>query len=412
MDLKEFEDWELEKRWREVPGVADVSSFGGMVKQFQVLISPLTLSNYGISISQVVQSLSANNQNSGGGFIRHGEETYNIRGIGKADNPEDIGQIVVAQKGGTPVRIKHLGQVAIGAQPRLGKIAMSMRNPDGSIDDRNDVVEGIILSRTGETDEEVLNGVHEKLKEIKEKYLPSDIQLIPYLDRSELIQMTTKTVEENMASGMILVLVILLFFLGNVRAALIVSATIPLSLLFASILLDIRKIPANLLSLGALDFGMIVDGAVVMVENIIRHKEHRKKQGLPASEENIFQLDHRGGARGRAADRLRTGHHYFVIPSDFHSATDRRTFVLADGMDGNLRVARRSAFDFDGGAGFEFVLFERLLKRMAQSGPSLARGELPLSTGMGSGAEVVDHRRRTRFIRTDDLSRVRRADWL
>lgn len=284
MELKEIEDWRLERLWKEVPGVADVVSFGGAVKQFQVLINPLTLSNYGLSTGNVIQALSANNQNSGGGFITHGEESYNIRGIGKADNPDDIGNVIVSQKGGTPVRVKNLSHVTIGEQPRLGKISMSERLPDGSIDQREDVVEGVLLSRTGEVEEQVLDRIHEKLKTINGKELPSDVKVKPFLDRSDLIKMTTETVEENMVSGMVLVFLVLLFFLGNLRAALIVAVTIPFSLLIASILLDLRHIPANLLSLGALDFGMVVDGAVVMVENIFRHKQMRGQKGEDTSE--------------------------------------------------------------------------------------------------------------------------------
>jgi heavy metal efflux system protein len=299
MDLKTLEDWELEKRWREVPGVADVSSFGGLVKQFHALLNPISLGNYGLTTNNVVQALSANNQNSGGGFIGHGDETYNIRGIGKADTAEDIGNIVITQKGGTPVRMKHVGQVVIGASPRLGKIAMSERMSDGHVEDDDDVVEGIVLSRTGEADDNVLEGIHQKFKEIKEKYLPAGVTLKPFLDRSELIKLTTRTVEENMVSGMILVLIILLFFLGNIRSAMIVTVTIPLALLFASILLDLKKIPANLLSLGALDFGMIVDGAVVMVENIFRHKQEQKKND-PNTKENIIELV---GAAAREVER-------------------------------------------------------------------------------------------------------------
>jgi cobalt-zinc-cadmium resistance protein CzcA len=289
MDLKEIEDWELERRWKEVPGVADVSSFGGMVKQFQVLISPLTLSNYSLTTANVIQALSANNQNSGGGFITHGNESYNIRGIGKADNPTDIGNVIVTQKGGTPIRIRNLGQVQVGEQPRLGKISLSRHLPDGSVEKNEDAVEGIVFSRTGEVEDSLLGRLHDKLKEINEKYLPSDIKIRPYLDRADLIKMTTGTVEENMLSGMLLVFLILLFFLGNLRSALIVAVTIPFALLIASILLDWHKIPANLLSLGALDFGMVVDGAVVMVENIFRHKEMRKRRG-ETEKENILQL--------------------------------------------------------------------------------------------------------------------------
>jgi heavy metal efflux system protein len=281
MELKEIEDWELEKRWKEVPGIADVSSFGGMVKQYQAILSPTALGNYGLSTSNVVQAIAANNQNSGGGFLFRGLQSYNIRGVGKASTSQDLEKIVVAAKNGTPIRVGNLGHVVIGEQPRLGAISLSERLPDGSIDDRDEVVEGIVLSRTGEIDQQVLERIHKKKEEIEKNYLPSDIKIKPYLDRSELIELTSHTVQENMITGMCLVCIILLFFLGNLRSALIVALTIPLSLLFASILLDLRHIPANLLSLGALDFGMIVDGSVVMVENIFRHRRERQKDGKP-----------------------------------------------------------------------------------------------------------------------------------
>jgi len=281
MELKELEDWEMEKRWKEIPGVADVSSFGGMVKQFQVLLNPSSLANYGLSTANVVQALSNNNQNFGGGFLIRGEQALNIRGVGTARELKDIENVIVSQKSGSPVRVKNVGQVVIGNQPRLGKVSMAEHMPDGSIDDREDIVWGKVLSRTGEVDEIVLNRIHEKAKEIQKTFLPRDIKIKTYIDRLKLIHLTTDTVEENMATGMALVLVVLLFFLGNLRSAMIVAATIPLSLLFTSILLDVRKIPANLLSLGALDFGMIVDGAVVMVENIFRHKQERETKGEP-----------------------------------------------------------------------------------------------------------------------------------
>jgi cobalt-zinc-cadmium resistance protein CzcA len=289
MELKEIEDWDLEKRWREVPGVADVSSFGGVVKQFQALINPAALANYGLSTANVVQALSANNQNSGGGFITQGQQVFNIRGLGNAIKTQDLENVIVAQKSGTPVRVKNLGQVLIGPQVRLGNISMSQHLANGQVDSRDDVVEGIIASRVGGSDDAVLDGLHAKLKELNEKVLPKDIQIKPYLDRSDLIKYTTRTVEENMFTGMVLVFLVLLFFLGNLRSALIVAVTIPLSLLIASIFLNLRHIPANLLSLGALDFGMVVDGAVVMVENIFRHKEERKRLGL-TSKENLIDL--------------------------------------------------------------------------------------------------------------------------
>ena len=241
MELKELEDWELEKRFKSIQGVADVSSFGGLNKQFQALISPLALANYGLGTAAIVQALTSNNQNSGGGFILHGDQTFNVRGVGRADTIKDLENVIVSQKGGTPVRVGNLGHVVIGSQPRLGKISMSERLPNGTIDDRDDVVEGIILSRVGENDEVLLDGIHEKVKELNEHFLPPDVKIKPYLDRSDLIHLTTHTVEENMVMGMILVLLVLLFFLGNLRTALIVAVTIPLSLLFAANLLDLRK---------------------------------------------------------------------------------------------------------------------------------------------------------------------------
>ncbi len=288
MELKEIEDWELEKRWKEIPGVADVSSFGGTVKQYQINLSPTALANYGLSTSNVVQSLGSNNQNSGGGFLTRGSQAFNVRGIGLTTKTTDLENVIIKQSSGSPVRVKNVGTVVIGPQPRLGIVSMAEHLTDGSIDERDDIVWGKVLSRTGEIDEVVLDKIHEKFKEIQENFLPKDIKLKTYIDRSKLIHLTTHTVEENMVMGMLLVIVILSFFLGNSRSALIVAVTIPLSLLFASILLDIRKIPANLLSLGALDFGMIVDGAVVMVENIFRHKQEKKTKGEP--EGNIIEL--------------------------------------------------------------------------------------------------------------------------
>jgi cobalt-zinc-cadmium resistance protein CzcA len=289
MDLKELEDWELEKRWKEIPGVADVVSFGGMNKQFQTLLDPLALANYGLSTSNVVQALSANNQNAGGGFLVQGMQTYNVRGVGAAIKTSDLENVIITQKSGTPVRVRNVGSVIVGPQTRLGQVSMSQHLPDGTVDSRDEIVEGYILSRVGESDEKVLEGIHKKLKDLNERFLSKDIKIQKYLDRSDLIHFTTHTVEENMIIGMCLVFFILFFFLGNLRSAIIVACTIPLALLFASILLDLRKIPANLLSLGALDFGMVVDGAVVMVENIFRHKQQRKASGL-AEKENIIEL--------------------------------------------------------------------------------------------------------------------------
>ncbi len=290
MELKDIQDWNLQKRLKSVPGIAEVSSFGGTAKQFQALIDPLALANYGLSTGAVVQALSNNNQNAGGGFIAHGDQTFNIRGVGKADNVTDLQNVIISQKNGTPIRVRNVGQVVIGSKVRLGKISMSEHRADGTVDERDDVVEGVVLARVGERDEAVLKALNAKVKEINEKVLPPDVKIKTYLDRSNLIRFTTRTVEENMLEGMLLVLIVLLFFLGNLRSALIVAITIPMSLLIASILLDLKNIPANLLSLGALDFGMVVDGAVVMIENIFRHKQNRRAKGLNPDSENMVEL--------------------------------------------------------------------------------------------------------------------------
>jgi heavy metal efflux system protein len=287
MELKEIQDWDVEKRWKEIPLVADVTSFGGQTKQYQILLSPVSLARYGISTRNVAEAVANNNQNIGGGYIRSGEQSFNIKGVGKTETTGDLENIIIAEKSGTPIRIKNLGEVQIAGKPRLGKISMSEHMPDGSIHTIDDAVEGTVLSRTGEPEEQTLKMIHDKAPEIEKNYLPSDVKIKPFLDRSKLIHMTTDTVEENMGVGVVLVVLVLLFFLGDLRSALIVSSAIPISLLFASMMLNLKHIPANLLSLGALDFGMIVDGAVIMVENIFRHKQ---KLQHDHEKQNIIEL--------------------------------------------------------------------------------------------------------------------------
>ena len=284
MWVKTLEDWELEKRFEAIPGVAGDNGFGGLVKQYQVLLNPILLANYGLNVSNVVHALSNNNQNAGGGFLPMGNQFFYIRGIGRVDDVTDIGNVVITEKSGVPIRVKDVGDVVIGHKPRLGNIAVSFRRANGTVENRNDVVEGTIDLRTGVPAGPVLDAIHKEVSYLNTKYLPTDVKIRSYLDRSDLIRQTTHTVERNLLSGMLLVFVILLLFLGNMRSALIVAITVPLALLFASILLDLKHISANLLSLGAIDFGMIVDGAVVMTESIFRHKmqaqSHDKKLAM------------------------------------------------------------------------------------------------------------------------------------
>jgi len=260
-DMKILEDWVLERHYRSIQGVADDSGFGGTTMQYQVLLDPNKLFAYGINVPQVVQQLGNNNANAGGGFYSQGGQFHYIRGLGLVRDTADIGNIVLQQKGGIPVYVKDIAKVQIGYAPRLGQFGYMKQD---------EAVEGVILMRVGEQAQVILRRVEAMTKELNERVLPPDVKVVPYYDRQSLIAETTNTVEDNLLRGMLLVLVILGVFLFSLRTALIVAATIPFALLFSFICLDWRHIPANLLSIGAIDFGIIVDGAVVMVENIFR----------------------------------------------------------------------------------------------------------------------------------------------
>ncbi len=271
MELKSLEDWTIEKQFKSVPGVVDVSSFGGKTREYQVRVDPDKLIAYGLSIAQVEQALTNSNVNAGGNFIEQGQQQVNVRAVGLIGNVHDIENVVLKSQNGTAVRIKDVATVGQGSKIRLGQTGYARHREDGKILDEDDTVNGIVLLQKGADEDPTLDAIHEKITELNEKLLPPGVKVVPYLDRSDLVHETTKTVLRNLTEGIILVVLILFLFLGNVRGALIVSLTIPFALLFASICLDLRHIPANLLSLGALDFGMVVDGAVVIVENVIRH---------------------------------------------------------------------------------------------------------------------------------------------
>jgi len=275
MEQKIIQDWVLEKQYKSVPGVADMSSLGGLTMQYQVLLDPTRLAGAGLSVPAVATALGANNGNAGGGFYSEGGQFYYVRGLGRLETPEDIGKVVLAVHNGTPVLVRDVGEVVIGSAPRLGQFGFN---------DNNDAVEGVILMRTGEQAQTVLKAVQAKTDELNRSILPKDVKVKPFYDRSDLIRLTTRTVEDNLLRGIVLVIVVLIFFLYDVRSGLIVAATIPLSLFFAFICLDLRHIPANLLSLGAIDFGILVDGAVVMVENIHRQLSLRKATGASIRE--------------------------------------------------------------------------------------------------------------------------------
>jgi cobalt-zinc-cadmium resistance protein CzcA len=290
MEQRSIEDWTLLKEFKSVKDVVDVSDFGGTVREYQVRVDPSKLVSYGLSIGQVEQQLENNNLNAGGSFVETGLQQMNVRGLGLYRNLQDIEQTVLTTKSGTAIRVKDIAVVEMGPRIRLGHMARATHRPDGVIVDEPDVIQGSVLMLKGAEEEPTLEGIHGKVKQLNERILPEGVKLIPMLDRSDLLHYTTHTVLDNLGEGMILVTIILFVFLGNVRAFFIVALTIPFSLLFASIWLDLGKVPANLLSLGALDFGMVVDGAVVMVENIVRHMSHRQNQNGSSSSGRITTM--------------------------------------------------------------------------------------------------------------------------
>src|ERR1700719_4258080 len=268
-ELKTIEDWVVKRAYKSVPGVADDSGFGGTTMEYQVLLDPTRIYSYHVPVPQVLAALAANNANAGGGVYSQGSQFFYVRGLGLVSKTEDIGNIVVGSNNGVPVRVRDVGDVTIGNAPRLGEFGFQ---------NKDDAVEGVILMLTGEQTQRVLAGVEQKTEELNHSILPPDVKVRPFYDRSDLVQLTIDTVEHNLLLGMALVLIVLIFFLVSIRAAVIVAMTIPLGLMFAFIFLHGRGVPANLLSIGAIDFGIIIDGTVVMMENIYRELAERTGQ--------------------------------------------------------------------------------------------------------------------------------------
>ena len=267
MELKTLEDWVIAPQYRSVPGVADDSAFGGGDMQYQVLLDPMKIAALGLSVTQVQTALAANNSNSGGGFYSQGSQFFYVRGLGRIRTVQDIGNIVLSVHDGTPILVKDVAQVRIGIAPRLGEF--------GYMGD-DDAVEGVILALTGSKTQDVLQQVEAKTQELNGQILPKDVRIHPFYDLTTLIQQTRAVVMHNLTIGLLLVIVVLVFFLYDVRAGLIVAVTIPLALLSAFLLLDLKSASANLLSIGAVDFGILVDGAIFMVENIFRELAARR----------------------------------------------------------------------------------------------------------------------------------------
>src|SRR5579883_1250785 len=286
-EVRALQDWVVEKKFRAVPGVVDVNPFGGLTKQYQVLIDPTKLKAYNISLQQVFTALSSGNNNAGGSYVDHGSELYLVRGLGFIRNIADIEAIAVDTRSGTPIRIRDVGKVVIGHAVRLGRVGKT-ESAEGKITrDEDDVAEGIIIMRRGENPLDVCERIEKKAEEINRRYLPAGVKLVVYYDRTALVHRTLHTVRHNMVEGILLVLLVLTMFLGlgNWRSALVVALAVPVSLLGAFMLLDLRGIPANLISMGAIDFGIIVDSAVVIIENLLHILEKRrgKIRSLPSA---------------------------------------------------------------------------------------------------------------------------------
>ncbi|HUK36193.1 MAG TPA: efflux RND transporter permease subunit, partial [Vicinamibacterales bacterium] len=266
-ELREIEDWIVEPRLLQVPGVTDITPFGGQIKQYQIEIDPVALTKYNLTIRDIAQAVDANNQNAGGALLDNGQQSMAVRGVGLIQSADDIRNVVVANNGDVPVYVRDVGRVQIGAAPRTGIFAL------GSKTDR---VEGIVLMRRGENPSAVLDGIHEAVEELNASGLPQGVKIVPIYDRTDLVNNTLHTVSHTLLEGLIIVIAVLFLFLGSVRAALLTAITIPLSLLFAFVCMHFSGIPANLLSLGAIDFGIIVDGTLVMVEHMVHALDARR----------------------------------------------------------------------------------------------------------------------------------------
>ncbi|MBF8295257.1 MAG: heavy metal efflux pump, CzcA family [Bacteroidetes bacterium] len=266
MGLRSIQDWIVKPQLRTVPGVTEVNSFGGLVKQYHIIVDPNKLLSYNITLDEVFEAVEKNNSVAGGNYLEHASEQYIIRGIGLANKEEDFENIVVTNEAGTPIYIRNVARVMIGPEIRQGAVVMQ---------GRGEVSAAIVMMLRGENSQKVIQRVKAKVEEIN-KSLPPHVKIHPYYDQTDLVQKTITTVKTNLLEGGLLIIVILLLFLGDIRAALIVASTIPLSMLFAFIGMQWLGLTANLMSLGAIDFGMIVDGSVVMVENFARRLTHKE----------------------------------------------------------------------------------------------------------------------------------------
>jgi heavy metal efflux system protein len=280
-ELRTLQDWVVERALRQVPGVADVVAMGGFIKQYEVQPDMEKLRAHKLTLQNLLEALGRGNANAGGSYVAQGLQQFAIRGIGLLRSPEEIGQVVVATRNATPILVRDVASVQIGAVPRLGVVGQDMDN---------DVVTGIVIMRKGENPSVVLKGVKEKLLELNERRLPKGVQVVPFYDRTWLMNKTLTTVFKNLIEGALLVSLVLYVFLSNLRASLAVVVLIPLALLSTFMGLKIMGVPANLLALGAIDFGIIVDGAVIVVENIM-HRLAQRGEGMTDKERKALVIE-------------------------------------------------------------------------------------------------------------------------
>jgi cobalt-zinc-cadmium resistance protein CzcA len=279
-ELREIQDWVVEPRLLQVPGVTDITPFGGVIKQFQIDVDPAALTKYGLSIRDIAQAVDANNQNAGGALLDNGQQSMAVRGVGLIQSVDDIRNVVVSSSGDVPVYVRDVGNVHIGSAPRTGIFALG---------DKADRVEGIVLMRRGENPSAVLAGVHQAVEELNDTGLPAGVRIVPIYDRTDLVNNTLRTVSHTLLEGLVIVVAVLFLFLGSARAAILTAITIPLSLLFAFVCMHLTGIPANLLSLGALDFGIIVDGTLVMVEHMVHALDvRRRRESVGTASESVL----------------------------------------------------------------------------------------------------------------------------
>ncbi|MDR6463175.1 CusA/CzcA family heavy metal efflux RND transporter [Chryseobacterium sediminis] len=274
-ELTDLQKFVIIPRIKQVSGIADVTNFGGITTQFQIELDPHKLEQYGLSLSEVTETISKNNVSAGGSMLPRGNLAYVIRGIGLVKDLNDLGKIVVKTQNGVPVFLNDVGTLKYGNLERKGILGYTDRKRNYS-----ESVEGIVLLLRGQNPSQVLEGVHEAIEELNNETLPPGVKIHPFLDRTDLVKTTLTTVSHTLTEGIVLVIIVLIVFLGSWRGALLVAITIPLSLLFAFILMHFTNIPANLLSLGAIDFGIIVDGAIVMLETILKKREENSEETL------------------------------------------------------------------------------------------------------------------------------------